>query len=54
MPNNSQTAPEEEVKFPEWIFTFGFSHVDPETGERLANHFIRISAETAQEARQKM
>ena len=37
----------------EWIFTFGFGHVHPHTGERLANTFIRVSGED-EEAREKM
>jgi hypothetical protein len=26
----------------EWIFTFGSGHVHPETGERLANCYVRV------------
>lgn len=26
----------------EWIFTFGFDHINPITGERLNNHYVRI------------
>lgn len=38
----------------EHIFTFGFGHVHPDTGRSLANHYIVIWAESAQEARTKM
>jgi len=39
---------------PEWIFTFGFGHVHPLTGESLANRFVRIRAVNAEEARHEM
>ena len=26
----------------EWIFTFGSGHVHPDTGERLANCYVRV------------
>lgn len=39
---------------PEWIFTFGFGHVHPYTGEKLGNSFVRIKAETANAARDEM
>lgn len=39
---------------PEWIFTFGFHHVHPETGERLRNNFVRIKASDYEAARQQM
>ena len=38
----------------EWIFTFGFGHVHPSTGERLANKFMRIRADDWQSARDEM
>lgn len=36
-----------------WIFTFGFGHVHPETGERLANHYVVIYGDH-DEARKQM
>lgn len=39
---------------PEWIFTFGFHHVHPETGERLRNRFVRIQAPDSETARGQM
>jgi hypothetical protein len=38
----------------EWIFTFGFLHVHPETGERLWNKYIRIVASDSEAARAEM
>jgi hypothetical protein len=38
----------------EWIFTFGFAHVHPETGQRLANHYVVIKAEDGEAAREEM
>lgn len=38
----------------EWIFTFGFGHVHPVSGEPLANCFVRIRAESSDAARDKM
>jgi len=38
----------------EWIFTFGFDHVNPLTGKSLANHFCRIYADSATAAREEM
>lgn len=37
-----------------WIFTFGFDHHHPETGEPLRNHYIEIRAPTEAQARQAM
>ena len=39
---------------PEFIFTFGFSHTDPVTGESRAKKFARIEADDIELARQKM
>lgn len=38
----------------EFIFTFGFSHTDPVTGESRAKKFTRIQAEDIEQARQRM
>jgi hypothetical protein len=37
----------------EWIFTFGYGHVHPETGESLAERFVRIPG-TYSDARREM
>lgn len=37
----------------DWIFTFGFGHTHPRTGESLANCFIRIRG-TREAARAEM
>lgn len=37
----------------DWIFTFGFGHAHPQTGESLANCFIRIRG-TRADARREM
>lgn len=37
----------------QWIFTFGFGHYHPETGERLANRYVVIPG-TFNEARRTM
>jgi hypothetical protein len=37
----------------DWIFTFGFGHVHPESGESLRNRFVRIRG-TFSEARDEM
>jgi hypothetical protein len=37
----------------QWIFTFGFGHYHPETGEPLANRYVVIPG-TFSDARQKM
>jgi len=39
---------------PSFIFTFGFDHEDPVTGERLAHHYVEIRAPTEQAARNAM
>ena len=38
----------------EFIFTFGFSHTDPVTGESRSRKFARIEADDYESARQKM
>ena len=38
----------------EWIFTFGFGHTHPKTGESLANTFVRIAAADSEAAREEM
>ena len=38
----------------DWIFTFGFDHIHPETGRRLANHYLVIRAEDSETARAEM
>lgn len=37
----------------DWVFTFGYGHTHPATGESLANHFTRIRG-TFTGARAKM
>lgn len=37
----------------EWIFTFGFGHLHPETGEKMADRYVRIPGEFDQ-ARETM
>jgi hypothetical protein len=37
-----------------WIFTFGFGHTDPVTGESRSNKFVRIKAEGYEQARERM
>ncbi len=37
----------------EWIFTFGYDHEHPISGEPLRNHYVVITG-TAGEAREKM
>lgn len=36
-----------------WLFTFGFGHVDPRTGDSLANHYVVIEGDI-NESRDKM
>jgi hypothetical protein len=38
----------------EWIFTFGWDHRHPETGERMFNRFVRIAAQDPDAAREEM
>jgi hypothetical protein len=38
----------------EWIFTFGFGHVHPVSGESLARRYVRITARDAEAAREEM
>lgn len=38
----------------EWIFTFGFAHVHPETGESLANCYVVIPDLDVNESRELM
>lgn len=38
----------------EFIATFGYDHRDPDTGERLGGCFVRVPADDAEHARQKM
>lgn len=37
----------------DWIFTFGFGHTHPQTGESLAHCYVRVPGDGA-EARDKM
>lgn len=37
----------------EWIFTFGFDHRNPITGERLHNHYVRLAG-TCEQTRAEM
>src|SRR5688572_6860804 len=38
----------------DWIFTFGYDHTHPVTGESLATNFVRVSAQTYVQARERM
>lgn len=38
----------------EYIFTFGFAHEHPDTGEPLRNCYVVIRANTSEEAREQM
>lgn len=38
----------------EFIFTFGFDHINPITGKTLFNNYVRISAEDSTAARVEM
>ena len=38
----------------DWIFTFGYDHTHPVTGESLATRFVRVSAQTYVQARERM
>jgi hypothetical protein len=39
---------------PNFIFTFGFDHEDPQTGERLAHRYVEIFAPSEALARETM
>lgn len=43
-----------EDKPEEWIFTFGFDHTHPETGESLANCYVAIPNLNINESRELM
>jgi len=38
----------------EWIFTFGYGHTHPKTGQSLAKKFVRIHAPNGDRARDLM
>lgn len=42
-----------KAKTEQWLFTFGFGHVHPETGESLANRCVRFDG-SYQQARAEM
>lgn len=44
-PHFSLPSVEDELDVETWIFTFGFGHAHPETGESLANCFVEIEGD---------
>lgn len=49
-----ETGDPRDARLTCWIFTFGVGQVNAHTGERMGNRFVRIYADSSENARKEM